>query len=915
MGPAALLIVFTVLWFALLVAAVRRATAPSVARHAFLLYQAALVCWAPGVLAVLLLATQPGDGPLLGLLLCPIVPLGCLLLTRAYVVWPPPRSAYDCLLAALVIAGLAVHPATLGRAELGMPRLVWGLSFLALAAWLWLRAWNREPRQGPQRRRVLALGLAALMLAAALELSPLRGHGLELILIAICIALAALLMTRRRLPPLPLPQRRSAGYAVIGLFGTALTAALAQAALEGTNLPVAVLILAAGVHLAATTLTFPEVVADLGLWIERAMLRGQFDARRTVEEVAEAAPSVLDLEPLVKMILERMLDVLDIRWGLFALWDRTAQELRPVAGRGVSLDLKALAWPADHQLSRWLLAAEKALPEGPLPALPGLDVAWLVPVRLRDEPVGLFAYGPHRSGAPLTTLECSILSLLANETSAAVANARLFNQVARARQEWLQTFDALSDGVFLHDRQGRILRANRAFARLVDRPFPEIIAQPWHELIPAGPAVRQVCWQQASPERSVAEYDISYGEGRTLHVSVSPVSEGDAVCVHVLRDVTEERAMQRQLAQAEKLAAIGQMLSGVAHELNNPLTTIIGFSELLQEAPLPAPVQADLNRIYRQAQHSARIVQSLLAFARQSRIQLAEADVNGLVRQVLEFMQPQLDSHHVRVHLELAPSLPTTLADAGQLQQVLLNLITNALQAIASIRDQGCITIKTTAAPTHIVLTIADNGPGIEPDLLSRIFDPFFTTKNVGEGTGLGLSICYGIVREHGGRIWAESQPGQGAVFHVQLPLRHASTVAASAGTTLMAGLGRRILVVEDDEAVLALLERALGPAGLEVTTARDGVAGLQALAAGPLPDLVIADLRMPRLDGPGFYDRLRRDYPSLARRVLLITGDAIAPSSAQFLQSSGLPYLRKPFGVQDLLAAVSNQLAISADL
>ena len=913
MGAPALLIVFAVLWLALLIAAVRRAAAPSPARHAFLVYQLALACWVPGVLATLLLVAQSGMTPLLALLAFGTVPLGCLLFTRAYLIWPPPRSAYDLLLGALVISGLAAHPATLARPEMAVLRLIWGLSLLGLAAWLWLRAWSREPRQGPGRGRVVALGLAALFLAIALELSPLRGQGLELVLIAICVGLAALLIARRRLPPLPLPQRRSAGYAVISFLGTALTAALTYAALGAGGLPVAMLEVAAGLHLTAVALAFPEIVGDLGLWLERAMLRGQFDARRTVEEVAEAAPSVLDLEPLVKMILERMLDVLDIRWGLFALWDRTAQELRTVTGRGVPQDLQTLAWPRDHCLSHWLLAAEKAFPGGPLPALPGLDVAWLVPVRLRDEPVGLFVYGPHRSGAPLTALECSILNLLANETSAAVANARLFNQVARARQEWLQTFDALSDGVFLHDRQGRILRANRALARLVDRSFPEIIAQPWHELVPAGPEVRQVCWQQVSPDRSVAEYDLSFGEARTLHVSVSPVLEGDAVCVHVLRDVTEERALQRQLAQAEKLAAIGQMLSGVAHELNNPLTTIIGFSELLQDAELPAPVRADLNRIYRQAQHSAHIVQSLLAFARQSRIQLAEMDVNSLVTQVLEFVEPQLESHRIHVNLALAPNLPTTLADAGQLQQVLLNLITNAIQAISSVRDSGHITISTTAAPTHIGLAVADDGPGIASDLLSRVFDPFYTTKSVGEGTGLGLSICYGIVREHGGRIWAESQPGQGATFSVELPLRHASSNPTPASVS-PGQLARRILVVEDDEAVLALLERALGPAGMDVATARDGVAGLQALAEGPLPDLVIVDLRMPRLDGPGFYERLCRDYPSLAGRVLLITGDAIAPASARFLQSTGLPSLRKPFGIKELLAAVSNQLTASAD-
>ena len=719
----------------------------------------------------------------------------------------------------------------------------------------------------------------------------------------------------RRLSPL---RRQGAGYALLSLLAAALYAVLAYGMHPLGRGLAEVPILLGGLILAGLVVAFPSLGDSLGLWLERAILHSQYKAHRMVEEVAEAAPAVLDLEPLAAMILERTLQTLNIRWGLFALWDRTAAELYAVVARGLPDSAVHARWPGDHPLTRALLDGlgeerESSLPPCQPPGnFPPLDTAWIVPVRLREELVGVFLYGPHQMGEPYSAAEHSILDLLADETAAAVANARLFNQVARARREWLQTFDALSDGVFLHDREGRILRANRALARLVGRPFDQIIARPWFELIPAGPEVRRVC-STADPSgsaRGVSEYDLDYGGHRILHISVAPLMGGDESCVHVVRDVTEERALQLQLAQAEKLAAIGQMLSGVAHELNNPLTTIIGFSELLQEADVPESVRADLQRIARQAKRSSRIVQSLLTFARQSRIQMAEVDVNDLLTQTLEFIQPQLESHEVQAVLDLDPCLPRTLADAGQLQQVFLNLFTNALQAMAEAHGSGTLRLTSRATPTVIQVAVADDGPGIPPDLLPQIFDPFFTTKGVGEGTGLGLSICYGIVREHGGRIWAESEPGQGATFYVELPIRHASAPTESQAAAPAAG-GRCILVLEDEEPIVALLKRVLEPLGHTVLTASDGEQGLQILARGRSPDLIVADLKMPRLDGPGFYRRIQRDYPHLVRRFLFITGDTVRPESERFLKACGLPFLRKPFGIHEIEGAVAKALAV----
>ncbi len=780
-----------------------------------------------------------------------------------------------------------------------------------------------SPRRPTHSFGLFALALAAPALTAGLYLTPLARHALALTAAAAAAALAAQGVVRRGLPPISTARRRGLGYALLALVAALLYAMLDLGAYLLAGREGAGLVLAAGLSLAGVTLAFPELGESLSLWAERSLLRSGYAAQRMVEEVAGAAPGLLDLEPLAAMILERTLETLAIRWGIFALWDGAAQELQAVVARGLPQQAAQVRWGRGHPLCRWLLSGEgdtraERLPEcQPHGGLPPLDTAWVVPVRLREETVGVFLYGPHASGEPFSATERGVLDLLAHETAAAVANARLFDQVARARREWLETFDALSDGVFLHDRQGSILRANRALARLVGRSFDQIIGRPWFEVIPAGPEPRALCRAPSAAEASqgTVEYDLGYAGQRTLHVTVSRLAEGDDFCVHVVRDVTQARALQVQLAQAEKLAAIGELLSGVAHELNNPLTTIIGFSDLLQEEPsVPEPVRADLERISRQAKRSSRIVQSLLTFARQSRIQVAEADVNALLVQTLEFVQNQLQHSRIQVMLDLDPLLPHTLADAGQLQQVFLNLLINAQQALAPVPGPRSLRIQTHATPTDLRIAISDNGPGIPQELLQRVFDPFFTTKRVGEGTGLGLSICYGIVREHGGRIWAESEPGQGATFFVELPIRHAAAAGAPAETAAAPARARRILVVEDEEPIVAFVERVLGAAGHQVTVAPDGEQGLarlaQAVARGEPPDLIVADLKMPRLDGPGFYEHVCREHPALARRFLFISGDLVRPSSQHFVESTDLPYLRKPFGVQELQRAVAQALA-----
>jgi two-component system NtrC family sensor kinase len=267
-------------------------------------------------------------------------------------------------------------------------------------------------------------------------------------------------------------------------------------------------------------------------------------------------------------------------------------------------------------------------------------------------------------------------------------------------------------------------------------------------------------------------------DGSTLHIEVSMKAvrdDGGRVVKYrgVARDVTERVHLQTQLIQSAKLSGIGQMISGVAHELNNPLTTVMGYSQLLQASDVDETIKEDLRRIYDDALRAQRIVQNLLTFARQKRPQRGPVDINEVIEQTLSLRKYQLRVDNVEVVTELAENLPWTVADGDQLQQVLLNIINNAHQAVSQQRGGGILTIRSELVDGDTIrVTLADTGPGMPPQVLKRIFDPFFTTKDVGAGTGLGLSVSHGIIQEHGGRIWAESERGQGATFFVELPVR-----------------------------------------------------------------------------------------------------------------------------------------------
>ena len=390
------------------------------------------------------------------------------------------------------------------------------------------------------------------------------------------------------------------------------------------------------------------------------------------------------------------------------------------------------------------------------------------------------------------------------------------------------------------------------------------------------------------------------------------------------RDVTDLKRLEEQLIQAEKLAAMGQMLAGVAHELNNPLTAILGVTELLRErSGTDETMQRQLELTHRQARRAARIVQNLLEFSRPASPQKKPLDVNVLIERTLQLQEHSLRRNQIDVHFQPQPGLPAVMGDGNQLIQVLLNLVTNAEQAIREVRDAGQIHIRVAQRASRIAVTVQDDGVGIRPEALPRIFDPFYTTKRPGGGTGLGLSICMSIIREHGGSLDAKALPSGGSLFTLDLPIvaepgvvpGEVATPGASAKTLSSPSenndkdvQGRSVLVIDDEESIRMLLEEGLSACGLRVDCAGSGEAAAALLAARSY-DVLLCDLNLTaagggKVSGRDVVDQVLAAVGAEKPSIIFMTGDLVE-TEASAAGSSESRMLQKPFRISDVLTMV----------
>ncbi len=479
---------------------------------------------------------------------------------------------------------------------------------------------------------------------------------------------------------------------------------------------------------------------------------------------------------------------------------------------------------------------------------------------------------------------------------------RAHDTLSRSEARYRNLVESASDAIVTLDANGRFTTVNHAAEIISGYRREELVGQWFAPMLSDDELPKALAHFQKALAGETGLFESRFyrkdGDARTISITYStPQRDEEVLCL--IRDVTDQKMLQEQLIQSEKMSAIGQLVSGVAHELNNPLAGISAFAQLLlAEKRFPPDQRTAAETIYSEARRASRIVQNLLTFARQHKAEKGPAAINQVLDDTLELRGYELRVRGIDVRREYDEALPDTMGDAHQLQQVFLNLITNAEQAME--RAEGRhhrLTVRTRRSGDAIRIEIEDTGSGVPPNLLERIFNPFFTTKPTGHGTGLGLSISLGIVREHEGRIWAENAAQGGARFVVELPVivPRASGEFPAALAAHPVGDSLHILVVDDEASVRVALQRYLAARGHNVETTASGQDALALLRAGQY-DAVIVDMRMPDLSGEQLFEELRAADREHAERVIFTTGDLVSEQMRRFLDGSGRPCVPKPF-------------------
>jgi two-component system, NtrC family, sensor kinase len=594
--------------------------------------------------------------------------------------------------------------------------------------------------------------------------------------------------------------------------------------------------------------------------------------------------------------------------------------LRVVAATGTLEPLLGLVTePSDTGLIRFAINRERievaqgvATPTVDLISGTTVRSAAVAPLRSQGVTMGALAVAD-RQGGPFTTEDLWLLSTVATNASVVLANGRLYEMVRRSKEEWETAFNALAEGIAVVGPSGGVLRANRALAAIAGAPETELVGRNFSDLLD-GPseAVSELIAAAYQGQRTAPLVLRLEPDQRVLRLAAAPLEPGRVVVL--VEDVTEQRVMEAQLIQNDKMASIGQLVSGVAHELNNPLTSIAGLAELLLERDLPTVPREHLRVIHDQAERAGRIVRNLLTFARKGAPEQAAVDLNDVVSRTTLLIMYELQLHRIELDTALSHEPVVVRGDRYELQQVLLNLVTNAVQAVSTLpagRPRR-IRLVTERHGDEAVLRVRDTGPGVPPHLVPHLFTPFFTTKAPGEGTGLGLSLSYGLVKAHAGLLAYEPPPEGGAEFRITFPACAVSALPAEepvAAESRKPAAAQRILVVDDDPAVHRLVSALFTSDGHVVEVVRSGEQGLRMLRERPF-DLIIADAMARAGATQLFVHAVASEAPETCRRLILGHAGADGPEPAV---DGGPRRLRKPFNLRDLRALGGEILAASS--
>jgi PAS domain S-box-containing protein len=508
---------------------------------------------------------------------------------------------------------------------------------------------------------------------------------------------------------------------------------------------------------------------------------------------------------------------------------------------------------------------------------------------------------------------------------------QMMEALRRSEERYRTMLDEMEEAYYEVDLQGNFTFFSDALCRQLGYSRDEIMGMSYKTYIPPenGKKVFEVynkVYQTGEPHKSFASSQIKK-DGTRVYTEDSIFAmrdEGGKIIGFrgISRDVTERKRAEEERKQLEqkaqfssRLASVGELASGVAHEINNPLTAVIGYAHLLLgRADIPADIRRDIEVINEGAQRVAGIIKKLLVFARQARPERTYVDVNEIINTTLELRAYSLQSHNIKVILQLDPDLPMTVADPGQLQQVFLNLIMNAETEVKSIHGGGKLAIKTERTGDTLRISFKDNGLGIAKENLERIFNPFFTTRKVGQGTGLGLSVCHGIVSEHKGKIWVESQLGKGATFVVELPIvedKRQTDIPEPVVRETRKVNKARILVIDDETVIRQFVSQILAEEGHEVKAVESAEVALEEVDNKEYRAIIL-DIKMPGMSGIELYQRFNEISPLLADKVVFMTGDTMGAATMAFLSKTKAPYIIKPFDATQLKEEINRILSSS---
>ncbi len=658
-------------------------------------------------------------------------------------------------------------------------------------------------------------------------------------------------------------------------------------------------------------------------WLRQVLGDGRADARTRAAEkladthsavasallrVSETVSRLTDIDEILESVVEIAPKSVGVDYCGILLWEEESGVYRGAAASGAGPQLgenfaaMELA-PGEMPDFEWVRrlghcvvvsAAETESEHVSSLEVPAMLIA---PLLSGDRFYGVMEFARRRGPVGFTQRELTIADGVARQTAVALQRARLVAQSKRL----VRAVESSGDGILITDEKGRVAFTNKAFLRMLGVQANEVLGQNATGLAPGrddwveevSEALRERGWRG---EKVARRKD---GSEFPALVDATLIRDDDGAvsgAVTIVRDISEEKKFQEQLNRVDRLAAVGEMGAGIAHEVNNALAVIYGHTTDI-EAMDEQQLRSALAGVDTQAKRIAEIVQGVLGFSRPRTPHRDPVDLVAIAEQTLEMIGPELARRQVQLEKEVDTDLPKVLADPQQIQQVLLNLFKNALQA-TPLDQVPQLRVEVRGLDNELAVNVTDGGPGIEPDVISRIFDPFFSTKS--GGTGLGLSVSYAIAQANGGDLRVQSELGRGTTFTLTLPVEREATLAET-------GEGERFLLVDDDPDVAESLRLMLNAEGIQVEHASNCDEAFAIIDRHDW-DAVFLDVRLPGKSGPQIYEELSKTHPALAQRVVFVTGGVWRSESSLRDELPDQPVLAKPC-TQDRLRAVLRQL------